>query len=163
MKLTTLQKFIPLRRELRESGKKLVFTNGCFDIIHRGHVEYLAKAASFGDVLVVGMNSDESIRRIKGDGRPINPEDDRAAVLSALEFVDFIIPFEEDTPRNLIENLLPDVLAKGADWAEEDIVGADIVKESGGEVRRIELTPGRSTSAIIERILTLLGGDKDGS
>jgi D-beta-D-heptose 7-phosphate kinase/D-beta-D-heptose 1-phosphate adenosyltransferase len=130
----------------------IVFTNGCFDILHRGHVEYLAAARQLGDVLVVGLNSDASVRRLKGPDRPINPEGDRAAVLDALRAVDFVTIFEEDTPAALIEAVQPDVLVKGADYTEDRIVGADIVRRRGGRVVIVPLLGGRSTSGLIARI-----------
>ncbi|MCU0577270.1 MAG: D-glycero-beta-D-manno-heptose 1-phosphate adenylyltransferase [Desulfobacterota bacterium] len=131
---------------------KVVFTNGCFDIIHAGHVTYLAKARVMGDCLVVGLNSDSSVRRIKGPERPINREQARAAVLGALACVDHVVLFEEDTPLNLIECIRPDVLVKGGDWAVEDIVGADVVRSSGGQVITIPFEDGFSTTGIIRRI-----------
>jgi D-beta-D-heptose 7-phosphate kinase/D-beta-D-heptose 1-phosphate adenosyltransferase len=130
----------------------IVFTNGCFDILHRGHVEYLAAARQLGDVLVVGLNSDASVRRLKGPDRPINPEGDRAAVLDALRAVVFVTIFEEDTPAALIEAVQPDVLVKGADYTEDRIVGADIVRQRGGRVVIVPLLGGRSTSGLIARI-----------
>lgn len=133
-------------------GKKVVFTNGCFDILHRGHVEYLAKAADLGDMLVVGLNSDSSVRRIKGEGRPLNDEQSRAAVLSALESVDVVVLFDEDTPENLIRTIKPDVLVKGSDYKIEDIVGADFVVNHGGEVVTIDFVEGYSTTGIIDRM-----------
>lgn len=129
-----------------------MFTNGCFDLLHRGHVEYLAAARQLGDVLVVGLNSDASVRRLKGPDRPINPEGDRAAVLDALRAVDFVTIFEEDTPAALIEAVQPDVLVKGADYTEDRIVGADIVRRRGGRVVIVPLLGGRSTSGLIARI-----------
>ncbi|CAG1066507.1 D-glycero-beta-D-manno-heptose 1-phosphate adenylyltransferase [uncultured bacterium] len=135
--------------------KKVVFTNGCFDILHAGHVRYLKKARSLGDVLVVGLNSDSSVRAIKGETRPIVPEKERSEVLAALECVDYVVLFNGPTPLKLIEALKPDVLAKGADWAAKDIAGADVVKKSGGRVARITLVKGRSTTNIIRRILEL--------
>ncbi|RKZ28276.1 D-glycero-beta-D-manno-heptose 1-phosphate adenylyltransferase [bacterium] len=157
-KLVTIGDFEPIRNRLRAEGKKLVFTNGCFDIIHRGHIDYLTAAKALGDILIIGLNSDRSVREIKGFGRPIVELDDRAAVLSALECVDYIIIFDEPTPAKLIEALLPDILVKGADWSESEIVGAETVKRAGGEVVRIPLTSGKSTSAIIEKIIELYGG-----
>lgn len=135
------------------SGKKIVFTNGCFDILHRGHVDYLAKARSKGDILVVGLNSDAGVRRLKGAGRPVQSLADRAAVLSALEAVDFVVPFSENTPEGLIQKIRPDVLVKGADWQAEDIVGSTFVRSYGGCVARIPLTPGRSTTRLLRKIL----------
>lgn len=128
--------------------KRLVFTNGCFDILHPGHVRYLSKARDFGDILVVGLNSDDSVRRLKGQSRPINSQDDRACLLAALGFVDFVVIFDEDTPLNLIKALKPDILVKGADYADKKVVGADIV----GDVRLVEFEAGKSTTGIIQRI-----------
>jgi rfaE bifunctional protein nucleotidyltransferase chain/domain len=128
---------------------KIVFTNGCFDILHRGHVEYLQKAKTFGDKLVVGLNSDASVRRLKGETRPIQDEKSRKIILEALRFVDEVIIFDEDTPYELIKKIQPDVLVKGADYKPEDIVGYDIVKAKGGEVRTVEFVDGHSTSKIV--------------
>lgn len=141
-----------LRRKAGDEGRRVVFTNGVFDILHRGHVEYLAKARALGDLLVVGLNSDASVKRIKGPQRPLNPQEDRAAVLAALACVDAVVIFDEDTPLRLIEHLVPDVLVKGADWKVEEIVGADVVLRNGGRVENIALVPGRSTTEIIKRI-----------
>jgi len=137
---------------LKLEGKKVVFTNGCFDILHRGHVACLEQAKRFGDVLVVGLNSDESVRRLKGPGRPFLGQEDRAAVLSALCCVDYVCIFERDTPLDLIVELRPDVLVKGADYRESEVVGAKEVSSWGGEVRLVELVPGVSTSEIAKRI-----------
>lgn len=139
-------------RRLKRSRKKIVFTNGVFDILHRGHVEYLTKAKSFGDVLIVGVNSDASVRRLKGAERPVQKLADRAAILMALEAVDYVIPFSEDTPAKLIEKVRPDVLVKGADYKLSEIVGADFVHSYGGRVRRVRLTPGRSSSALLKKL-----------
>lgn len=136
----------------RLKNDTIVFTNGCFDILHLGHVEYLAKAAEEGDRLVVGINSDDSIKRFKGEGRPVNNIEARAGVLSALHLVDLVIEFNEDTPEELIKAFTPDVLVKGADWKEEDIVGGDFVKENGGKVATIKLTDGYSTTGLIEKL-----------
>lgn len=136
----------------KSRGMKVVFTNGCFDIIHAGHVAYLSRARTLGDCLVVGLNSDESVRRIKGPERPVNQQKARAAVLGALACVDHVVLFEEDTPLALIERILPDVLVKGGDWAVENIVGADVVRSSGGKVVAIPFEDGFSTTGIIERI-----------
>lgn len=144
---------VRIRRRLKRMGKRVVFTNGTFDIIHRGHVEYLQAARRMGDVLIVGLNTDASIRRIKGDKRPINPNRDRAAVLSALGCVDYVCLFGDDTPQRLISAVIPDVLVKGADWSANAIVGKDVVEAHGGCVRRIRLTKGRSTTNVIQRIL----------
>jgi len=138
---------------LRAEGKKVVFTNGCFDILHVGHVRYLKKAKSYGDVLVVGLNSDRSVRRIKGEKRPILPQRERSEILAALEFVDYIVPFGEPDPLRLIETLRPDVLVKGADWPLDRIIGREVVKKIGGRVVRVPLVRGASSTGIIERIL----------
>lgn len=140
-----------LVRRLKRRGTKIVFTNGVFDILHRGHVEYLAAAKSLGDVLVVGLNTDASVRRLKGAGRPLQKMRDRAIILLALESVDYVIPFGDDTPKRLIETVAPDVLVKGADYKIKDIVGAEFVLSHGGRVHRIRLTSGRSSSKIIDR------------
>ncbi len=135
----------------KKEGKKIVFTNGCFDIIHAGHVDYLEKAKALGDVLVVGLNSDESIRRIKGPERPINIQEHRKRVLEALKPVDLVIIFDEDTPERLIKEIKPDVLVKGGDWKIENIVGADFVKSYGGEVKTIDFVYDISTTKIIQK------------
>lgn len=141
---------------LRSQGKRIVFTNGCFDILHLGHIRYLWKAKGLGDVLVVGLNSDESVKRIKGASRPVQDERSRAEVLAALGFVDMVVIFHEDTPLELIVALGPDVLVKGGDWKIEDIVGAKEVMERGGKVEVINYLPGYSTSSLIERIISKL-------
>lgn len=144
-----------IRKRLGRQRRTVVFTNGTFDIIHRGHVEYLTKARALGNVLIVGLNTDASIRRIKGKGRPINPNRDRAAVLAGLAAVDYVCFFGDDTPSRLIRSIVPDVLVKGADWKAGEIVGSDVVTAHGGVVRRIRLTPGRSTTGMIRRIADL--------
>ncbi len=131
---------------------KIVFTNGCFDILHRGHVEYLQKARTFGDKLVVGLNSDASVRRLKGPARPIQDQESRKFILEALRCVDEVIIFDEDTPYELIRKIQPDVLVKGADYKPEDIVGYDIVKAKGGEVRTVKFVEGHSTSGIVAKM-----------
>ena len=138
---------------LKRAGKSIVFTNGCFDFLHVGHVRYLKAAKAQGDVLVVGLNSDGSVRKIKGPRRPVVPEDERAEILASLACVDFVTLFDEPDPAMLIRLLMPDVLVKGADWATEAIVGRDIVESAGGRVIRIPLTEGVSTSGMIEKIL----------
>ena len=138
---------------LKRAGKSIVFTNGCFDFLHVGHVRYLKAAKAQGDVLVVGLNSDGSVRKIKGPRRPVVPEDERAEILASLACVDFVTLFDEPDPAMLIRFLMPDVLVKGADWAENAIVGRDIVESAGGRVIRIPLTEGVSTSGMIEKIL----------
>lgn len=140
---------------MKNRGMKIVFTNGCFDILHEGHVSYLRQARSRGDALVVGLNSDASVKRLKGEERPVNHELSRAAVLSALGCVDYVCIFEEDTPYELIREVLPDVLVKGGDWDPDSIVGADIVKARGGEVLSLPFMPGHSTTGIIEKIRSL--------
>ncbi len=143
---------VSVRRQLKTAGKRVVFTNGCFDILHRGHVDYLQKAKSLGDVLVVGINTDASVRRLKGNGRPIVEEEDRAAVIAALAAVDYVCLFDEDTPYELIRAVVPDILVKGADWSVSDIVGKDVVEGAGGSVHTIEFLPNRSTTKIIQKI-----------
>lgn len=135
---------------LKGAGKTIVFTNGVFDILHRGHVEYLTKAKSYGDILIVGLNTDASVRRIKGGQRPIQKQKDRAIILLALKAVDYVVLFGEDTPEKLIRLIKPDVLVKGADWRISEIVGSDFVRSYGGKVRRVKLTRERSTSGIIQ-------------
>jgi len=141
-----------LCREARDRGRTVVFTNGCFDVLHRGHVDLLAAARALGDLLVVGMNSDESVRRLKGPDRPWVTEEDRGAVLAALAAVDLVIAFPEDTPRELVERLRPHVLVKGGDYRPEDVVGRESVEASGGRVVIVALTPGRSSTALQGRM-----------
>jgi rfaE bifunctional protein nucleotidyltransferase chain/domain len=140
---------------LKAGKKKIVFTNGVFDIIHRGHIEYLTEAKSMGDVLLVGMNSDSSVRMIKGDKRPVVGHQNRAFVLANLKPVDYVLIFEEDNPYNIIKKVMPDVLVKGADWDEEKIIGSDIVKAGGGEVKRVKLVENSSSTNIVDRIVQL--------
>jgi len=141
-----------LCRHLRRTGKRVVFTNGVFDVLHRGHVEYLTRAKRMGQVLVVGLNSDASVRRIKGNSRPVQNQTDRAIILLALEAVDYVVFFGEDRPDKLIRAVRPDVLVKGADYRIEEIAGADFVKSYGGRIARIRLTRGRSTSSILKKL-----------
>ena len=137
----------------RMKGDRIVFTNGCFDILHRGHVEYLQEAAALGDRLIIGVNSDDSVRRLgKATDRPFNDQDSRAKVLTGLRQVDAVVIFDQDTPLELIQVIGPDVLVKGGDWKEEQIVGADVVKARGGEVRSLKLVDGFSTTALVEKI-----------
>jgi rfaE bifunctional protein nucleotidyltransferase chain/domain len=138
---------------MRFKNKKIVFTNGCFDILHLGHIDYLAKAASQGDVLIVGLNTDESVRRIKGGNRPIQDEISRAMILASLRFVNYVVFFGEDTPYELIKTIRPNVLVKGADYKPEEIVGYDIVKARKGKIVTIEYLEGYSTTAIEKKIL----------
>lgn len=148
----TLSEIIVLRKSLKQQNKKVVFTNGVFDLIHAGHVDYLTKAKVLGDILIVGMNSDESVKRIKGDKRPILLEDERAFVISSLKPVDYVVLFDEDTPQKLIDKIIPDILVKGADWSIDKIVGRETVEKNGGEVKTIEFVNLQSTSKIIELI-----------
>jgi rfaE bifunctional protein nucleotidyltransferase chain/domain len=136
----------------KSEGKEVVFTNGCFDIIHLGHVDYLEKASQLGQKLIVGLNADDSVKRLKGDNRPLNNQMARARILAAFEFVDGVVLFNEDTPKELISELLPDILVKGNDYLAENIVGADIVKANGGRVETISLVEGYSTTNIVEKI-----------
>ena len=138
--------------EWRSAGKTIVFTNGCFDILHRGHVEYLAQAADLGDKLIIGLNTDASVKRLKGESRPVNDEKSRALLLSALQFVDVVVFFDEDTPYELIKQVQPDILVKGNDYKPEEIVGYDIVTAKGGKVLTIDLVKGFSTTNIISRL-----------
>ena len=151
-KMLTVEEIAPLRAKWREEGKKVVFTNGCFDILHLGHVTYLSWARSQGDVLVVGVNSDASVKRNKGPLRPIVCERDRAALLLALRCVDYVCLFDEDTPLKLITELVPDVLVKGRDWAG-NVVGSDVVEAAGGCVKLADLVANHSTTGIIDRVL----------
>ena len=142
-----------VRAKLRDERKKIVFTNGVFDLIHAGHVDYLIKAKKMGDVLIVGLNSDDSVKRIKGDNRPILRQDERAFILSNLKPVDYVVLFDEDTPEKLISEIIPDILVKGADWAIEKIVGKEVVERNGGKVVNIEFVNEQSTSKVIDSIL----------
>jgi D-beta-D-heptose 7-phosphate kinase/D-beta-D-heptose 1-phosphate adenosyltransferase len=151
-KVLSLEQLIQNVEMLKNQNKTIVFTNGCFDILHAGHVKYLQQAKAQGDFLIVGLNSDLSVSSIKGPKRPIVNETHRAYVLSGLACVDFITIFEEPDPFNVIQHVRPNILVKGADWAENDIIGSDIVKSSGGQVKRIHLVPDISTTEIINRI-----------
>jgi len=141
-----------IREQLKQQSKKVVFTNGCFDLIHSGHVDYLVKAKEMGDVLILALNSDSSIRSIKGDKRPILLQDERAFIVSNLKPVDYVTFFNEDTPAEIISDLVPDILVKGADWAIDKIVGREIVEANGGEVKTIKFVNDQSTSNIIKII-----------
>jgi len=141
-----------IREQLRKQNKKVVFTNGCFDLIHSGHVDYLVKAKEMGDILILALNSDTSIKRIKGNARPILEEDERAFIVSNLKPVDYVTFFDEDTPAEIIADLIPDVLVKGADWAIDKIVGREVVEANGGEVKTIKFVNNQSTSNIINII-----------
>jgi rfaE bifunctional protein nucleotidyltransferase chain/domain len=151
-KLKSLEEIKAIVVEARNNRKKVAFTNGCFDLLHRGHVHVLRQARACGDVLIVGINSDESVKQIKGSARPVLPESDRCELLGAMEMVDFVILFNESDPYDLIAAIQPDVLVKGGDWNSEKIIGADLVEEAGGSVVVVAYIKGFSTTEIIERI-----------
>ena len=151
-KITALPQLTESITSWKKEGKKVVFTNGVFDLLHLGHITYLSKAAELGDKLIIGLNTDASVKKLKGESRPINDQNNRAALLAALFFVDAVILFEEDTPRELIAQLLPDVLIKGADYTVENIAGAKEVLANGGEVKTIQLVDGYSSTNIINKI-----------
>lgn len=152
MNLLSVDEASRFAARLREDGRVVVFTNGVFDLLHPGHVRYLRDARALGDALIVAINSDRSVQANKGAGRPVNPERERAEVLSALAFVDAVVIFDEETPHTIVSRILPDVLVKGADWGPDNIVGRDIVEARGGRVVRMELAPGFSTTALLEKI-----------
>ncbi len=156
-KIIAFSKVKALASRLRAKGKRIVFTNGCFDILHAGHVKYLEKARSLGDVLILGLNSDCSVKKIKGPSRPIVPQKDRAVVVASLGFVDHVVIFGDATPLKLIKAIRPDIIVKGADWKVGKIVGADIVKSYGGKVVAIPLVKGRSTTGLIRRMSNTAG------
>ncbi|MFA3782573.1 D-glycero-beta-D-manno-heptose 1-phosphate adenylyltransferase [Melioribacteraceae bacterium 4301-Me] len=151
--VVTIEKLIKIRNQLKKENKKVVFTNGVFDLIHAGHVDYLCKAKLLGDVLIVAVNSDKSVKRIKGSNRPITNQKERTFVLANLRPVDYVIVFEEDTPLKIIEKLVPDILVKGADWSKDKIVGKEIVEANGGKVETIKFVHQQSTTNIINTIL----------
>ena len=151
----TIEEGAALAAALREQGRRIVFTNGVFDILHPGHLRYLQQARALGDALIIGLNSDASVKRNKGAERPINPEHERAEVLAALACVDAVVVFDEDTPAEIIRAIEPDILVKGADWAEDAIVGRDTVEARGGRVVRVPLEQGYSTTTLIEKIRNL--------
>ncbi len=152
-KVVNLNDLLKKVADHRKNGEKIVFTNGCFDILHVGHVRYLAAARNEGDILVVGLNSDRSTRKIKGEQRPIVQQDQRAEILASLCCVDYITIFNEQNPLALIRSIRPDILVKGDDWPEKEIVGGDIVKADGGEVVRVPVVPNISTTSILKRII----------
>ncbi len=154
-KIHTTASLKPVLARYRKQGKKVVFTNGCFDVLHLGHARYLQKARALGDALVVGMNTDASVRGLKGPGRPVNRENDRAEVLAALACVDFVVLFAEPTPKKLIEAVRPDFLVKGGDWKIEDIAGAPFVASYGGRVKTIPFVKGFSTTGLLKKITSL--------
>ena len=152
--ILNLDKLIEVREEFRREGRTVVFTNGCFDLMHPGHVRYLRQARALGDALIVGLNSDRSVRELKGPSRPIMSETERAEVMAALGCVDYVTIFDDETPREIIAALLPDVLVKGGDWSVDNIVGRDEVEAAGGKVLSLPFVDGCSTSDLIERIVT---------
>ena len=156
-KVKSLSEMVQIRKQLRDQGKRLVFTNGCFDILHVGHVRYLNEARSMGDALAVGVNSDRSVSKNKGKGRPVVPGQERAEILAALGCVDYVFLFDQPTPQQVIDDLVPDVLVKGADWCLEEIVGRETVEKAGGVVKSIPFVEGASTTQIIRRILQVFG------
>jgi D-beta-D-heptose 7-phosphate kinase/D-beta-D-heptose 1-phosphate adenosyltransferase len=151
-KLKSLDSLSKICKNLHRQGKKIVFTNGCFDILHLGHIDYLERARGLGDHLIVAINTDRSVRRLKGKGRPVNNEKDRAGVLSGLASVDNVVLFDEDTPLKVIEAIKPDVLVKGGDWKIPHIVGAGFVRSQGGSVKSLKFLKGRSTTSLLKRI-----------
>jgi rfaE bifunctional protein nucleotidyltransferase chain/domain len=156
-KIKTLKQLVLIRKRLAKEGKKVVFTNGCFDILHRGHIECLRRAKSCGDVLIVGLNSDSSVIKIKGDKRPIISQNDRAEILASLEMVDYVVIFSEETPHKVIATLVPDVLVKGGDYAKDEIVGKDVVESAGGRVITVKQVRGKSTKNILKTIIERYG------
>ena len=155
--IVSLPELVPIVAGLKQAGRRIVFTNGCFDILHVGHVRYLKSAKALGGALIVGLNSDKSVKRIKGDKRPIVPERERAELLSSIRFVDYVVMFDEPDPYNTIAAIKPDILVKGGDWSLEDIVGRDIVESYGGEVHTLPFIEGASSSRMIEDIVTRYG------
>jgi len=152
-KIIRITELASARIRFRKAGQTVVFTNGCFDILHAGHVRYLETAKSLGDILIVGLNSDESVKMIKGDKRPIVEQTQRAEVIAGLGCVDYVTVFNQSDPLRIIQRLKPDILVKGEDWEEKDIIGADFVKKNGGKIVRVSEVPGASTSSIIQRIV----------
>jgi rfaE bifunctional protein nucleotidyltransferase chain/domain len=160
-KVLSLKQLVGTVRKLQQAGSKVVFTNGCFDLIHVGHIRYLREARLLGDALVVAVNSDASVRAIKGPSRPLQPEAERAEILASLECVDYVTIFSDETPHAVIAALLPDVLVKGSDWPIEKIVGREIVEAHGGRVMNIPIVEGRSTTEILNKILAEKRVDAD--
>ena len=154
MKIKTIEQIRKIAAELKKQGKKIVTTNGCFDVLHIGHIRYLKVAKKLGDVLIIGLNTDSSVKQYKGDKRPLMPEDERAEMLSALEFVDYIVKFSERDPRNLLDAIKPDIHVKGGDYKMEQIIEKDVVEKNGGKVVLLPLVHGKSTTNIINRIIT---------
>jgi D-beta-D-heptose 7-phosphate kinase/D-beta-D-heptose 1-phosphate adenosyltransferase len=156
-KIVNLDQLIRIRKKAKKDHQKVIFTNGCFDILHRGHIEYLKKAKSFGNLLIVGLNGDSSVRKLKGKGRPIVPQEDRAEILASLGMVDYVCIFKEETPQKIINALIPDVLVKGGDYKKKEIVGSEMVKSHGGRVSTVKEVEGKSTKNIIKKILARYG------
>ena len=152
-KIKSLDELVCELDRLKGEGKRIVFTNGCFDLLHTGHTRYLEDARSYGDILVVAVNSDSSVREIKGDKRPLLPQDERAELLAALAVVDYVLVFDEPDPHNILTRIVPHVLVKGGDWAANEIIGRDIVEAAGGKVIVVPEIPGRSSTAIIQSII----------
>jgi len=152
-KIIAREKLTPILDGLRKKGKRIVFTNGCFDLLHVGHLRYLKQAREEGDILILGLNSDRSVRELKGEARPLFPQDERAELLAALSMVDYVVIFDERTPLDLIKEIRPDVLVKGGDWKVKDIVGLREVKAAGGEVVVVPQIPGKSTSNLVAQII----------
>ncbi len=152
-KILTLDELLTSLKKHRENNKKIVFTNGCFDILHRGHIEYLAQAADLADIMVIGLNTDKSVSRLKGLDRPLQDEISRAISMAAIQYIDYVVLFDEETPLNLIENIKPDVLVKGSDYKIEDIVGYNVLMKYGGEIKTIDFVEGYSTTKIVDKIL----------
>jgi len=150
--VTQLQQAQTAVRQWKAAGKTVVFTNGCFDLLHPGHIDYLNRAAALGGALIIGLNDDDSVRRLKGDARPINPLQDRAVMLTALRAVDLVVAFAEDTPLHLISTLMPDILVKGGDYQPDEIVGADVVRQAGGQVIVMPFIDGFSSTGLLQRI-----------
>ena len=160
-KIKSLKEIANIREKLRRERKKLVFSNGCFDILHVGHVRYLNQARALGDALVIAVNSDRTVRLIKGEGRPVVPEMERAEILAALACTDYVFIFDDPTPQQVIDAIIPDVLVKGADWDISEIVGRETVEKNGGAVLNINLVEGSSTTGIITRVLERFGDQAD--
>lgn len=152
-KVLSLKELLSSIDKDRKQNKKIVFTNGCFDILHRGHIEYLAQASDLADIMIIGLNTDKSVSRLKGEDRPLQDELSRGTLMAALQFVDYVVLFDEETPLNLIESIKPDVLVKGSDYKIEDIVGYKVLQEYGGEIRTIDFVEGYSTTKIVDKIL----------
>ncbi len=154
-KVKSIKEISKIVEEYRNLNKKICFTNGCFDILHSGHIKYLYAASKMADILIIGLNSDISVKKLKGNNRPINNEKDRALLLSVICFIDYIVIFNEDTPYNIIKHIKPDLLVKGGNWREKEIVGADIVRSYGGEVKSLSFHGDYSTSGIIRKMRNL--------